>query len=34
MLMYSFYLGIDLLLKHTYMVLMDAAGEVIDHIQQ
>ena len=28
--MYPFYLGIDLHLKRTYMVLMDAKGEVID----
>jgi transposase len=28
--MYPFYLGIDLHLKRTYMVLMDANGEVID----
>jgi len=28
--MYPFYLGIDLHLKRTYMVLMDAKGEVIE----
>ena len=28
--MYPFYLGIDLHLKRTYMVLMDAKGEIID----
>ena len=28
--MYPFYLGIDLHLKRTYMVLMDTKGEVID----
>ena len=28
--MYPFYLGIDLHLKRTYMVLMNANGEVID----
>ena len=28
--MYPFYLGIDLHLKRTYVVLMDAEGEVID----
>ncbi len=28
--MYPFYLGIDLHLKRTFMVLMDAKGEVID----
>ena len=27
--MYPFYLGIDLHLKRTYMVLMDAKGEII-----
>jgi transposase len=29
--MYPFYLGIDLHLKRTYVVLMDERGEVIDH---
>jgi len=28
--MYSFYLGIDLYLKRSYLVLMNAEGEVID----
>ncbi len=28
--MYPFYLGIDLYLKRTYMVLMDAKGEIIN----
>ena len=28
--MYPFYLGIDLHLKRTYMVLMDAKGEIIN----
>jgi len=28
--MYPFYLGIDLHLKRTYVVLMDAKGEVMD----
>ncbi len=28
--MYPFYLGIDLHLKRTYVLLMDAEGEVID----
>ena len=28
--MYPFYLGIDLHLKRTYMVLMNKTGEVID----
>ena len=28
--MYPFYLGIDLHLKRTYLVLMDHEGEVID----
>jgi len=28
--MYPFYLGIDLHLKRSYLVLMDAEGEVID----
>jgi len=31
--MYPFYLGIDLHLKRSYMVLMDAKGEVIDRHQ-
>jgi len=28
--MYPFYLGVDLNIKRSYMVLMDAAGEVIE----
>jgi uncharacterized protein YfeS len=33
--MYPFYLGIDLHLKRTYMVLMDKEGEILDkqHLQ-
>ena len=33
--MYPFYLGIDLHLKRTYVVLMDKEGEVLDkqHLQ-